>query len=227
MNTYAGHQFGYNGRIMYADVDEFTSDGSVMEIHSRYVSERDIFENTRALYVSRAAYNNTDEVVYQSNFDSLLRDFPNMLVKIWDMGGEMLALDVTDYDPDADEWDSVLGEKGSLLTTLISLDDEYPVYDEDDFSAREWEEYEEGLHRELDWVFRRAKRLNDLVYTDVDYFWESDVRNKAWEIANERHEFFPEMPDEDTLVDAILDAVLFVFWGKIQEVQEENSDPLF
>lgn len=227
MNTYAGHQFGYNGRIMYADVDEFTSDGSVMEIHSRHVSEVSIFESNVALYVSRAAYSNTDDLVYKSNFDSLLRDFPNLLVKIWDRGGELLALDVTDFDPDADKWDPLSGERGNLLNILIGLDDEYPLYDEDDYSSREWENYEEELHGALDWTFRHNGRLNGLNYTDVDYFWESDVRTKAWTIANERNDYFPETPDEDVLVDAILDAVQIVFWGEIGAVQEENSDPLF
>lgn len=224
MNTYAGHQFGYNGRIMYADADEISPE---REIHSRHVSEVNIFESNVALYVTRAAYSNTDDLAYRSNFDSLLRDFPGMFVKVWDMGGEMLALDVTDYDPDADKWDSVFGEKGSLLSILIALDDEYPLYDEDDFSAREWEQYEEELHGELDWAFRRAERLYGLSQTVVDDFWHDEIRDKAWEIVNEQHAFYPEMPDEEILVDAILDAVQIVFWGAIGAVQEEESDPLF
>lgn len=226
MNTYAGHQFGYNGRIMYADVDEFTSDGSVMEIHSRHVSEVSIFESNVALYVSRAAYSNTDDLVYKSNFDSLLRDFPNMLVKVWDMGGELLALDVTGYDPEDEEW-GPLGERGNLLNILIGLDDDYPLYDEDDYTSREWVQFENDTLDALDWAFRRSEYLSGLNYTDVDNFWESDVKGEAFEIVRLSHNYYPETPDEDVLVDAILDAVQIVFWGAVNVVQEENSDPLF
>jgi hypothetical protein len=223
MTKYNGQQFGHNGRVMFANADEFDSDG---DVHSAYVSERDIFENTRALYVSRSAYNNTDDLAYLSNFESLLRDFPGLLGKVWDGGGSVLALDVTDYDPEDEEW-GPLGERGNLLDILVRLDDEYPLYDEDDFSAREREQYENGLLEELDWTFRHNPALEGLAYTDADYFWEPDVRAKAWEIAHEKNDYYPDMPEDGILVDAILDAVLFVLWGKIQEVQEENSDPLF
>lgn len=223
MNTYAGHKFGYNGRIMYADAAEISPE---WEVHSCHVSEVSIFESNVALYVSRSAYSDTDELVYKSNYESLLQDFPDLLTKVWDMGGTVLALDVTDFDPEDEEW-GPLGERGNLLNILIGLDDEYPLYDEDDFSAREWENYVEELHGALDWTFRHNGRLNGLNYTDVDYFWESDVRDKAWEIANEGNDYFPETPDEDVLVNAILDAVQIVFWGEINAVQEENSDPLF
>ena len=223
MNEYKGHRFGYNGRIMFANADEFDRDG---DVHSAYVSERDIYENTRVLYVSRSAYSNTDDLAYRSNFDSLLRDFPDLLFKVWDGGGSLIALDVTDFDPEDEEW-GPLGERGNLLNILIGLDDEYPLYDEDDYTSREWVQFENDTLDALDWAFRRSEYLSGLNYTDVDNFWESDVKGEAFEIVRLSHNYYPETPDEDVLVDAILDAVLFVFWGKIEEVQAENSDPLF
>lgn len=142
---------GFNSDIVYVTRDALTYPTWREESgDSHYVSATDLRHaptggpDELTLYVSRSAeWSSTgNDLLYESNYESLKRDFgAERFIDISHTYGNVLALDVTRRHED----ESVR----ELLDILIRLDDEYPLYDEEDHSRREWESLEETLESAL------------------------------------------------------------------------------
>lgn len=92
----------------------------------------------------------------------------------------------------------VLNKRGRItpefaLAAVIArgLADEYPVYDEDDYSQREWRAFEDAFHSEFEWLTRGVEVS------------EGDA-HRIWEYVNENHygESDPGYVDRDWITEA-------------------------
>ena len=173
---------GFNGRIIYAPGEYIAEYGCVSFPHYSETPTGD--DGERMIYVSNSAEwtsTGTDEV-RESNYRSLIRDGGTVLegtgyfLYVSHVYGNVLALDITDRDTDENVrmW----------LDVLIRLDDEYPLYDEEDYSSLQWENQNEYLVCDAVYDFRRH-----ISEDDSDKLTDEQI-TAALRTAVESHDYF-------------------------------------
>lgn len=94
-----------------------------------------------------------EDLIGQSNFERIKEDWGKHVIEVTYTYHDFLAVKVGEYIPEP-LWDAINGLR------------DYPLYDEDDHSKREWEAYESEVHDALGDAERDA--LNDLDEDEPD-----------------------------------------------------------
>lgn len=180
-------QYGFNNTVEYvspADLDFPEADeiGSVSPIVMRHENwhESDALMMVVIRHATTNERSGNDSIMDESNYRSLVRDFPYAFVRVSYSNCDGLAT-----------FAHILDHDEELRKVVVGLADEYPLYDESDWSELENEKKEESwdayVWADLSSDVKNAldKELNregnDDVWTSIDE-WVDDSEDKMREV---------------------------------------------